>query len=750
VAKVVRTGDFDADDIRAVTKQFGADDSYARTWAKQVDDLSQAALKKQRSIMFSYKKTKMDDQLGKVFLFHYYMTRSTALYTKLMIQHPQLIGIESFIWERSKENLKKFPGHPTWMDGFMGFALDNGHVLYTNPTMLVSGIGVLQAMGDRGFSSSAIEEAMAMSGLFPQPLVRAALAVVGAGFPGDPTGTTQIRRAVNAIFDEVRFSDFGRSQGWDEWLGGKPIPDFVQNVTNGIVEYANRVAREFAPQLEDFEAANTQDVKMQQVKATMISNFQEEGGSENVEDWPPEVQERYWAALMAMEDGVPNDDVDAAIDEYVDMQAAQVGANVVIPTGGYIRDAEADTRNQAERDAQGVPYQRRSDSEETRVATNDIENIQSSEGIALASGMQRYNAAGSSNEQNLAAGQNQIIFGVDTLPDYYEMTVGGTTYTVADVRSMSEDERRDLARQWANEESARVGMAAGASVNRFTGKAEANPTSQREAEQARIRDEEPIVADYVDYRRYALNAPNIRQLRADMEAEGSDTEFSRALNRQREFLISQGETGEALESRLDRWMSSDEAYAAVMGYAWKNRGDTGRPIFSVTDPAPWRETEATGGGEAPAAEEPVTGEAIDEGLDFGSMTARQAKALLKEDAISADGIEELVDRGVIDEPTLRDWLRDGTLLWDDIYQMAAQANLSATDLKYLREDGYVTNRQIMQLIVDASDESIAEIRRINRQRKRDKENETGPYTPKRNSGASSSSFLDEYLLTPTG
>ena len=55
--------------------------------------------------------------------------------------------------------------------------------------------------------------------------------------------------------------------------------------------------------------------------------------------------------------------------------------------------------------------------------------------------------------------------------------------------------------------------------------------------------------------------------------------------------------------------------------------------------------------------------------------------------------------------------------------------------------------ELMRLILDASDEYVAEIRARNRQRKRDKENEVGVYAPKSRSGSSSSSNPLGYLLT---
>src|SRR6185312_14265911 len=141
---------FSPEEIRTITKKYVTDDSSARTWAKQVDDLSGRANKAQRTVMFTYKKTKIDDAISKVFLFHYYMTRSSALYVKLMLQHPQLITMEHEIWKASQASLNDYPGTPTWMKGFVAFGLGDGHVLYTNPFQFVYRMATFQGIGDGG------------------------------------------------------------------------------------------------------------------------------------------------------------------------------------------------------------------------------------------------------------------------------------------------------------------------------------------------------------------------------------------------------------------------------------------------------------------------------------------------------------------------------------------------------------------------------------------------------------------------
>ena len=51
-------------------------------------------------------------------------------------------------YEAVKKNHDAFPGQPEWMTEFVAFGLENGHSLWTNPHMIVSALGMLQAGRD--------------------------------------------------------------------------------------------------------------------------------------------------------------------------------------------------------------------------------------------------------------------------------------------------------------------------------------------------------------------------------------------------------------------------------------------------------------------------------------------------------------------------------------------------------------------------------------------------------------------------
>jgi hypothetical protein len=583
--RFARGGSFTPEEIRKITRKFGTDDSYARTWAKQVDDLGVRANKAQQTVMFTYKKTKIDDTIGKVFLFHYYMTRSSALYVKLMLQHPQLIGLEKFIWDTSKDSLDKFEGAPPWLKGFVGFGLGDGHVLYSGALQLVTGLSAFQSIGDGGFSRSGIEERLNQTGLFLNPMWKSALAVLGWAGQNDPTGTTQLRKAVTSAIDMVRFSDWGREHGMDRWNGGLPTPDFVQDMVNGISEAINDQLREWGAPIRDFEEADSNSKRQQQIKSILISNSQEWEGT------PEEIQTRLTAAEESLYTGQPNADVDAAVEEYVTLNAESSLANATPGVGpATVRDATTDARNQQEREAQAVDYRQRTPDQAAAVATNDLEQIRSAEATRLAAGMNAYNGAGTAPQQQIQAGKNQITQGYKDIPDWFVATIGGKTYTAKEIKQMDDAEREDLANTWAEEEMTKAGMASGA---RAAGPdyITADPNSALAVEKQQIKAEHPEIADYLDYRSWAYkqeDAGATQQTIQDMLAVG-DTEFSRAYQRHRDYLVSQGVSGAELDAAMATWFRSEEAYAALMGWQWKDSARPGKPTFSINDPAPWRE-----------------------------------------------------------------------------------------------------------------------------------------------------------------
>jgi hypothetical protein len=133
--------------------------------------------------------------------------------------------------------------------------------------------------------------------------------------------------------------------------------------------------------------------------------------------------------------------------------------------------------------------------------------------------------------------------------------------------------------------------AIGASINPYTGDRESGALNAYDAERNRIEAENPQVGDYTEYRAYyrQKSPQEIRQFRKDALSVGDDTEFAIAHDDFRDYLVSQGTTGEELELALDKWTTSEAGYMAMMGLQYKSDREPGRAIFNAVDTPPWRE-----------------------------------------------------------------------------------------------------------------------------------------------------------------
>lgn len=569
--------DFNADDVRRITRAHGmTDDSLARLWAKQVDDLMQEANAAQRKILFSYKKTKIDNALGKVFLFHYYMTRSSVQYLKLMMQHPQLIRMEAELWEASKESLEDLPA-PDWMKGYIGWMTGNGHAVYTNPAYAISGLGLWSSIGDTGYSKTKVEEALNMTGLFPHPMVQAALAITGHMNMTDPTGTGQLQKMGFAIWNEIKNSDYGREHGWQGVQG-----NFIRDAINSMADHANEFAREWLNlPISDINFADDEALKMSDVRKTMAANFIEEFGEPDT--WDDTTWDLFEDALQDMIDDVPNDYVDAALDEWSELNRNQVVGNAVVPTGVVTQDVDA--ANVQNRIDEAYDSTGRTSEDQAYMDMGNISSTRSRESLALASDSRRYYELVDGQNQIIKDGVRQLVDG--NIPEGMVGTIGGVKYTAADINAMSESERFDLAEQWISDQGAlqsknSIGMTSPSGRLAETTKA-----------QDALRAGSPELDDFLDYQSYAYKKEDepggLRRWRNELLAETGDTEFKRAHDRKRTSLAGEGLAGEELELELDQWMKTQQAFASLMGWQWRSNLDPGSAIFNVTDPAPWRE-----------------------------------------------------------------------------------------------------------------------------------------------------------------
>jgi hypothetical protein len=192
---------------------------------------------------------------------------------------------------------------------------------------------------------------------------------------------------------------------------------------------------------------------------------------------------------------------------------------------------------------------------------------------------------------------------------------------------MSDDERQAVYDEWvaAQPDVTTEGVRGAASQGQ-------DALSAYDTRRDRVEADNPRVADYVQYQKYVFGLADeggIRQYREDLLAIG-DTEFSAAHEDKKQRLMDQGYAGEELEAELDDWMTKDEAFAAIMGWQWKDRRTPGPAVYSARDEAPWRQekesSESSGASEFKESDSGIRGPVE----DVGNFVENEARRLGRE------------------------------------------------------------------------------------------------------------------------
>lgn len=700
---------FSADDVRMTLRGRGmTDDTLARSWAEELDTRWAEARKKVEDVYFSYKKTNADEALSHIFMFHYFMTRYAGQQAGFMMTHPGFANAYANWWEQKAELQSEIM--PDWMANWVQWAGDNGVYYAADFDDFMFGFMGYLSTGEGFFNETRFDEIMRQTNLFPNPLLTAAASAFGfSNRPTDVTGTGRLRTFVTGLVNRARNED---ADWMPESIKNDGITeDWWRTTEARIINTLSGIADEYGPSfLEGTQLRDDIDAKRENVERIMLAQAEEawgpryrvgeDGRSEVL--WTGEQVAEYSAAETALDDGdYTNPLVETALDTWSEVGWQAETIKNVSPWQATARYGPAD-----EDAAQTEAFYEGDESVEnaaTAEATS-YRNLNSDEAREVAAANDQYQNIGGEDGAFLVRGFNRIAYATDLEPGMYSY-IGGRMVTSDQLLAMDTDERVAIAEQWLKDQ--------------HRGRVIENAPqvyAQVKSEQEAVKAANPRFADYKGYQSWALDDP-ATALSLLESVEGS--EFQAAAERARESFADRGLD---VEAEMLTWVGSEEAYAAAMGYVYK--GDSAGPaVFTAQFIPPWRDeagSERTRRQDTEAAS--PTGEAVDEGLDFETMTADRARQLIRTDSISPDGLELLADNGVITEPMLIEWVNDGTLLDEDVYQMAAQVNLSATDLRYLVEDGYITSQDVLALIFNANDALIAKVREANRRRKYAREN----------------------------
>jgi hypothetical protein len=418
--------------LREVLDEFGGNyaERMSRDWRSALGRMDRNARDEVNRIFFSGQETKFDAVVRRVFMFHYWMSRATPLYTEALMKNPGVANAYFKMIQESKEQAesgkygKAVKGMLNIMDSWFGYNL------FIRPDAFMQ--TVFSWGNDSNFSNedqSELWRFMSNVGLMPSPMIDAFLNLTGYqgqnSFTPDLLGFSTHFNFGSSMIDYVKVQ-MGMDVSEPTVLGPETLLAQVRAQTSGWLPGSVNV--DFAPPTSYATVEINQN----------ILDLAEEDGL----DWD-DPQERA-VIIGAMED--PDSDLyRRAFERYANSNAAEWVLRFVPVTSilyPKLRQGGADRRR--EELANAVPgsdeQQRLRDMREAAItddpATRTL-RIQSDE----------YQNLGDTRDQERYRQYNAIRFG--ELGG--SVRVGGVDYGEHQLRAMSEDDRSALADQWAAE-----------------------------------------------------------------------------------------------------------------------------------------------------------------------------------------------------------------------------------------------------------------------------------------------------------
>lgn len=225
---------FSPEDVRTVINAYDPKraENLSRRWRGRVSALNKGGTQNVTKNLFSYMPTRLDEQIGKVWMFHYWMTRASVQHARLALENPQLMATYVRTWQ-GMEKMKDRENLPSWARQYVSLmAGPYGMLGLVSPAAVLTGLAVvMDANGvlDDPSASSLLQ-------LMPfHPIVQAAASVYLTERLPDPTGTNNTRQFAKAAINYLRNEMGVGSEG----LTGDPLANLTYNLQG--------LARDIAP-----------------------------------------------------------------------------------------------------------------------------------------------------------------------------------------------------------------------------------------------------------------------------------------------------------------------------------------------------------------------------------------------------------------------------------------------------------------------------------------------------------------------
>jgi hypothetical protein len=444
----------------------------SRSWASATGRARDKALKEAQRLFFTgYERGGFDAVAKRLFLFHYFASRQTALYATQAIRNPGLMhaylnAVEGFDRYVEEHDL------PESVGGFLRlFGTGYGLQMFVNPALLLTTYLTFRDAAGSGEEQSWLS--VLKDTVFLNPLIEAAteyLGFVDDGFLSDPTGLRPVSRLATALYNEgvarglipgaIAFSDplavaqqYVREKTSGVLPGSKDLPAEDPGAINQD-KFFNLIV---ADALEDPEALRALPAWEAEVQRLMA----EEGMTREDAEAHADFAVATDLATQAMMEGPGNGRYDAAAETYAH---AGVAVEVATRLGPWGVQTRVGVRDETMVGREVVRGERRSDPNVTYPGTDvpvtpgdTPENAQLGEarGAASTTGAARgleaeadgAEAVGTPAGREALDTWNDIAFGEPQAV----LTIGGTQYSPAQIGMLPDETREGLANLWAEE-----------------------------------------------------------------------------------------------------------------------------------------------------------------------------------------------------------------------------------------------------------------------------------------------------------
>jgi hypothetical protein len=590
---------FSPEDVRRVT---GRND-FAREYRTRIEALSKEAHDEVLRVHFTYRNTKADEVTRRILLFHYWQSRAVLFYPKTVLGNPYLLNLHYKMWKSlADEAQRQDAGNPLNLM-FDVMAGDGGIYAQFDPIHAIVPYVVSQTFGINYAGETGFDRWQRKFGVYVNPFIQAAMIVAGQSTSRvDLTGTSALRTLITKTID------YARNHGYVIDNPGI-TKDYVQDVENRVLEIINSGVRAAFPGVPDYNVPDLNKTAQTQVNAIIVANAERDFDTQFA-DMTTEQKEEVLAAEIAVRSGQDdNDRANEAMAQYSTVGFAGAWWKALpTPFGNtQIRSEDVD-QHRADVDAAyaslnaGQPL---TPAEQSALDADSLIRTGSQAAGTLDIENDAYRGATSDFENTIAEGYNLIAFGqVD--PGAYE-DIGGKRYYGWQINEMGKDQRDKLATAWVLQNGG------------------AGALKSYKDKRAKVVDSSTELKGYKDYTKRASNYNGGEQYKENdinrvMDYTGggmrdfrnylengtgngpSNPNFARAIQAQRAKLQAQGYSGEDLETRLDSWAYTTDAYNAYRG----TKGSISDPN-PITTNATDNQLTAAGPGETAPAESGGTG-----------------------------------------------------------------------------------------------------------------------------------------------